>query len=140
MSTLCLIGRHGAMAGSPGHPSRRRTPTYPWLYVRDPSGRIYTEGGLAVDPCFVGPYLFYQATHHGRPYEGDTVEVRALPAPRPGPVWCSNQGKPGDNEWWHGVVGAPRASHRTYVAYLDRALFAEKDSEKHTIIRVYRVE
>ena len=119
-------------------PFPTRDATYPWLYVRDPSGRTYTEGGLAVDPCFVGPYLFYQTTHHGRPYEGDTVEVRALRL-RDQTSLVLESGKPGDNDWWHGVVGAPELD-RTYVAYLDRALFAEKDSEKHTIIRVYRVE
>ena len=31
-------------------PFPTRDATYPWLYVRDPSGHIYTEGGLAVDP------------------------------------------------------------------------------------------
>ena len=29
--------------------------TNPLLYLRDPSGRVFTEGVPAVDPCFVGP-------------------------------------------------------------------------------------
>ena len=66
------------------------------------------------------------------------MEVRALRL-RDLTSLVLESGKPDDNDWWHGVVGAPELD-RTYVTYLDRALFAEKDSEKHTIIRVYRVE
>ena len=114
------------------------TATYPLLYVRDPSGRTYTEGGFAVDPCFVGPYLFFHTQRDGPPRVGSTVEVRAL---RLSDMRTSvlESGRPGDNDWWHGVVGAPELN-RTYVTYLDRALFAEKDSDRYTIIRVYRVE
>jgi hypothetical protein len=126
--------REGWLAWAP-FPAREAT--YPYLYMRDPSGHISTEGGSAVDPCFVGPYLFYQTRRPGRPYEGDTAEVRALRL-RDMTSLVLESGKPDDNDWWHGVVGAPDLS-RTYVTYLDRALFAEKDSDRYTIIRVYRV-
>ena len=44
-----------------------------------------------------------------------------------------------DNEWWVGALGAPDPDH-TYVAYLDRALRAERARGRHTIIRVYTVK
>jgi hypothetical protein len=112
--------------------------TYPFLYLRDPSGAVFTEGGLAVDPCFVGPYLFYQARRQGRPYEGDTVEVRALRL-RDLTSFVLESGKPDEGTAWRGTVGAPEVQH-TYITSLDRASVAEKDSDRYTIIRVYRVE
>ena len=111
--------------------------TYPLLYLRDPSGRVFAEGGSAVDPCFVGPYLFYQASRQGPAGGGTTVEVRAL---RLSDMmsFVLESGDPDQGDWWSGTVGAP-ALKRTYVACLDRTLMAEKQSDRVTVIRVYAV-
>lgn len=111
--------------------------TYPLLYLRDPSGRVFTEGGPAVDPCFVGPYLFYQTSRRGPAGRATTVEVRAL---RLSDMmsFVLESGDPDQGDWWSGIVGAP-ALKRTYVACLDRTLTAEKQSDRVTIIRVYAV-
>lgn len=109
---------------------------YPLLYVRAADGTTATDGGYAIDPCFAGDYLFYQTWRpSARPYEPDTAEVRAV---RVGTheSFILETGKPDENAWWHGVVGAPVLKH-TYVTYLDHALFAERAADKYTVIRVY---
>lgn len=112
--------------------------TYPLLYLRARSGIVRTEGGSAVDPCFVGPYLFYQTRRRGAPYEGDTMEVRALRLSDMTSLVLES-GKPDDGDRWFGAVGAPEVSS-TYITHLDRTWYAQKESDRYTIIRVYRVE
>jgi hypothetical protein len=106
--------------------------------LRVPSGIVHTEGGSAVDPCFVGPYLFYQTRRRGAPYEGDTMEVRALRLSDMTSLVLES-GKPDDGDRWFGAVGAPEVSS-TYITHLDRTWYAQKESDRYTIIRVYRVE
>lgn len=112
--------------------------TYPWLYLRDAEGRVYDEGGLAVDPCFVGPYLFYQTSRFNGPGKGTTVSVRALRLSDMTSL-VLEEGDPDAGDWWRGTVGAPELTH-TYISYLDRTYWAERDSDRYTIIRVYRVD
>lgn len=111
--------------------------TYPLLYLRNPSGRVYTDSGFAVDPCFVGPYLFFQASRRGAPWQGTTVEVLALRLSDM-TSFVLEQGNQDQGDWWCGTVGSPELK-QTYIAYLDRAYMAEKQSDKVTIIRVYDV-
>lgn len=111
--------------------------TYPLMYLRHQDGRVFDEGGLAVDPCIVGPYLFYQTRRSNGPWRGDTVSIRAL---RLGDMtsFLLEEGDP-DHTWWRGTVGAP-ALGRRYISYLDNTYRARKDSEMYTIVRVYEVD
>ena len=110
---------------------------YPYLYVRDPAGATTTDGGSAIDPCFVGGYLFYQARRVGGAGGSPVLEVRALRL-KDGLSFVLESGRPDDNMWWRGVVGPTDLQH-TYVAYLDRALLAQRATERSTLIRVYQV-
>ncbi len=127
--------RDGRLAWAP-FPSHESA--YPHLYVGDASERVGTDGGFAVDPCFVGGYLFYQAWRTNPALGESTAEVRAL---RLSDMTSHivEAGRPDKNEWWHGVYAAPDVS-RTYIAYLDRARRAENPRDEYTIVRVYDVK
>lgn len=124
--------RDGRLAWTP-FPSQEAT--YPLLYLRDASGHTSTDGGFAVDPCFVGGYLFYEAWRVGSADGSPRAEVRALRFDDM-TSYLLEAGNPEDNLWWHGAFAAPDVTH-TYVAYLDQAPRAEAEEDAFTTVRVY---
>jgi hypothetical protein len=112
--------------------------TYPELYLRSASGRVYGEGGVGVDPCIVGDYVFYQSDRNVAPGAAAVAEVRVL--------WLSEMrssvlvaGEVEEETWWHAPIGSPDLERR-YVVYGDNALAANRRSEVRTRVRVFDLE
>jgi hypothetical protein len=114
--------------------------TYPLLYLRDPAGHVYREGVPAVDPCFVGPYLVYQAQREER--AGGLFrrihEIRALRLADLSVQTLAAADTEAEGSWRAGI--GMRSTERTLVAYLDAPVTGGDAGDTRTVIRVYRFE
>jgi len=109
--------------------------TYPEMFLRSATGRVYGEGGVGVDPCIVGDYVFYQSDRNVAPGAAAVAEVRVL---RLSEMRSSVlvAGEVEEEIWWHAPIGSPDLERR-YVVYGDNMLAAERSSQVSTRVRVF---
>lgn len=126
--------RHGWLAWAP-FPAAESA--YPEMYLRSVSGRVYGGGDLAVDPCIVGTYLFYQSDRPVPQGAPAIVEVRALRLSDLKSMVLTSAEVENDI-WWHAPMASPSLEKR-YVVYGDNMLAVEHPERLQTMIRVYEV-